>query len=82
LLNGCVIILILGVALALGLWLDASTDNHRRVFTFIFVIASVPVTFAAIYFLGRWLSARMAPPQVESEPGQYDFLEDADSGNN
>jgi hypothetical protein len=82
LLNGCVIVLILGVALALGLWLDASTDTDRRVYTFIFVIASVPVTFVAIYLLGRWFSARMAPPKVESEPGQYDFLEDDDSGNN
>jgi hypothetical protein len=82
LLNGCVIFLILGLALALGLWLDSRTDSGGRVYTFGLVLASVPVTFVVIYLLGRWISVRMAPPKVKTDPGQQDFLEDPDSGNN
>jgi hypothetical protein len=81
LLNGCVIFLILGLALALGLWLDGRTGSDGRVYTFGLILASVPVTFVVIYFFGRWFSARMAPPKVETDPGQHDFLEDSDSGN-
>lgn len=81
LLNGCVIFLILGVALGLGLWLDRSTDSGKHVFTFGFILVSIPVTFVVVYFLGRWLSSRMAPPKVDIEPELDDFLEDDDRGN-
>ncbi|MBE0528253.1 MAG: hypothetical protein IH629_03495 [Thermoleophilia bacterium] len=79
LLNGCVIFLILGVALVLGLWLDSGSD--RRVYTFILILASVPVTMVAVYLIGRRFSAWMAPPKMDIEPGQDESLEDADSGN-
>ena len=72
---------ILGIALGLGLWLDAATGGERRVYTFILILASVPVTMVVVFFFSRWFSARMTPPKVETDPEQYDFLEDADSGN-
>lgn len=82
LLNGCAIILILGAAVGLGLWLDAAFDTSKRIFTFGLVLVSVPVTFVAVYYLGRWISARMAPPQVETKPEPVDFLEEHDRGKN
>ncbi len=81
LLNGCLIVVILGIALGLGLWLDAATGGGRRVYTFILVLASVPVTMVVVFFFSRWFSARMTPPKVETEPEQHDFLEEGDSGN-
>ena len=82
LLNGCLIIVILGIALGLGLMLDAGSDSGKRIYTFILILASVPVTMVAVFFFSRWFSARMTPPKVETEPEQHDFLEDPDSGNN
>ena len=80
LLNGCVIFLILGVALILGLWLDSGSD--RRVYTFVLILASVPVTMVAVYFIGRRFSAWLAPPKLNPEPGQDESLEDTNSGSN
>lgn len=82
LLNGCLIVIILGIALGLGLWLDAAAGGGKRVYTIVLVLASVPVTLAAVFFFSRWLSARTPPPMVETEPGREDFLEDSNSGNN
>jgi hypothetical protein len=65
LVSGCAIILILAVALGIGLWLDSAFSDGRRVYTFVSLLVSVPVTFVAIFFLGRWLSAKMPPPQSE-----------------
>ena len=65
--SGCAIILILAVALGIGLWLDAAFSDGRRVYTFISLVVSVPVTFVVIFFLGRWLSAKMPPPQSEAD---------------
>jgi hypothetical protein len=74
-------VIILGTALALGLWLDAATDSGKSVYTFILVLASVPVTMVAVFFFSRWFSTRLTPPSVETDPEQYDFLEEDDSGN-
>ena len=81
LLNGCLIFIILGLALGLGLWLDAASGGGKRVYTIIFILASVPVTMVMVFFFSRWFSTRMNPPKVETDPEQHDFLEEADSGN-
>lgn len=81
LLNGCLIVVILGIALLLGLWLDAASGSGKRVYTVILVLASVPVTMVVVFLFSRWFSTRMTPPKVETEPEQHDFLEEADSGN-
>lgn len=82
LLNGCLIVVILGIALGFGLWLDSAAGNVKRVYTLILVLASVPVTMVVVFLFSRWLSARMTPPSVETDPEQHDFLEDTDSGDN
>jgi hypothetical protein len=86
LVSGCAIILILAAALGIGLWLDASLSDGRRVYTFISIVVSVPVTFVVIFFLGRWLSAKMAPPAAQGDTKddleQENLLEDFDRGTN
>jgi len=87
LVSGCAIILILAAALGIGLWLDAAFSDGRRIYTFISVLVSVPVTFVVIFFLGRWLSAKMAPPAAKGDDTQDDLdqenlLEDFDRGTN
>jgi hypothetical protein len=84
--SGCAIILILAVALGIGLWLDAAFSDGRRMYTVISIVVSVPVTFVVIFFLGRWLSAKMAPPTAQGDPKddleQENLLEDFDRGTN
>jgi hypothetical protein len=82
LVSGCAIILILAVALGIGLWLDAAFSDGRRVYTFISILVSVPVTFLVIFFLSRWLSKKMAPSAPEGSEEQENLLEDFDRGTN
>jgi len=86
LVSGCAIILILAAALGIGLLLDASFSDGRRIYTFISIVVSVPVTFVVIFFLGRWLSAKMAPPTAQGDTKddleQENLLEDFDRGTN
>ena len=79
---GCVIIVILAAAVGLGLWLDATFPTGRRVYTLGLILVSVPITFFVIFYFGRWLSARMAPPKSEDDPEQENSLEDVDRGTN
>jgi hypothetical protein len=70
LISGCAIVVILGIAVGLGLWLDAAFPTGRRVFTFAAILVSVPITLFFIFFLSKWLTAKMPPPGAEGSSEQ------------
>jgi hypothetical protein len=70
LISGCVIVVILAVAVLLGLWLDSTFPTGRRIFTFGVILVSVPVTLFFIFFLSKWLSAKMPPPTANGSSEQ------------
>lgn len=74
---GCVTIVLIGVALAGGLWLDARLDT-RPLFTVLFILASVPVT---LYLMVRVVLSGMTKLQsaASTEAGELEN-EEAESG--
>ena len=74
---GCLTVLIIVLTLFAGLYLD-NTFGTRPWFTIIFLVGSVPVTLAAMFWVTRWTTSKMkmiAPdteesPQEEAEIGR------------
>ena len=58
--GGCVTVIIILAALAVGLWLDNRFDS-RPVITVSLMIASVPVTLVAMYWVVKKTTARFSP---------------------
>ena len=75
--TGCVIILIVAIALVIGFWLDKQFDSANHIYTIVSVLVSVPVTFVAILFVVRLISARLSPPGAEDAAMQNEIQEDA-----
>lgn len=61
---GCLTVIIIGVALAAGLWLDTRVDT-RPFFTVLFILGSVPVT---LYLMVRLVLGGMSRIQLEGFP--------------
>ena len=57
-LTGCVTVLILGLAIFLGLWIDNVLGVAKHYFTLGLVILSVPITIMAIYWVARFTARR------------------------
>jgi F0F1-type ATP synthase assembly protein I len=67
---GCLTVIVAGVALAVGLWLDARFGTVPR-WTLIFVLGSVPISMGAIFFLARRaIRSRRADTPPPEETGQ------------
>lgn len=78
-LTGCVTVLILGLAIFLGLWLDKILGVDKHYFTLGLVILSVPITIAGLFWVARITANRFGTKsgaQSEINP------EDADRGSN
>jgi hypothetical protein len=63
---GCVTLIIILVAVALGLWLDNNFQT-RPFFTLALLIASIPVSIVAMLFIVRIATSKIkaGPPGVE-----------------
>lgn len=74
---GCVTLLLIGVALAAGLWLDAQF-NTRPLFTILLILGTVPVT---LYVMVRMVLGGMsrlelaagAAAETNEEPEEVEF---------
>lgn len=68
---GCVTLIIILVAVLAGLWLD-SRFQTRPVFTFVLLIASIPVSLAAMLFIVRLFTSKIkaGPPEENQSPGK------------
>ena len=75
--TGCVIILIVAAALAIGFWLDKQLESANHIYTIAAVLVSVPVTFVTILLVVRLISARLSPPGAEDAAMQKEIQEDA-----
>lgn len=56
---GCLTIIIILAALFLGLWLDKVFNSARHVFTFVLVLASIPVTVLVMIWVSRAAISRI-----------------------
>ena len=57
-LTGFVTILILGITLALGFWLDKTFESAKHLFTIGLVILSVPLNVVGLLWVVRFTSSR------------------------
>jgi hypothetical protein len=60
---GCLTLVIIGVALAAGLWLDQQLDT-RPLFTLLLILGSVPVT---LYLMFRFVLSMAPKIQMDTE---------------
>lgn len=78
-LTGCVTILIIGIALALGLWLDKTFESAKHLFTFGTIILSVPVTIFGLLWVARFTAKRYNLKDQEKDTQEDSIQEDATS---
>ena len=65
---GCVTLIIILAAVLAGLWLD-SRFQTRPIFTVVLLIASIPISLAAMLYIVRLFTSKIkAGPQVVSKP--------------
>jgi len=57
-LTGVVTIVILGIAIAIGLFLDNSFGSDKRIFTLISVVISIPITIVGLLWSARFTATR------------------------
>ena len=57
-LTGVVTVVILGIAIALGLYLDDVFNNAKHIFTVISVIISIPLTIVGLLWSARFTANR------------------------
>lgn len=63
---GCMTLVIIIVAVLGGLWLDAHL-NTKPVFTFVFLVASIPVSLVAMLKIVRLVTSKMKINPSESD---------------
>jgi H+/Cl- antiporter ClcA len=81
--TGCVILLIVAVALVIGFWLDQKFESVNHIYIFGSILLSVPVTFVAILWVVGKLTARKKGSGIRDTAAQkQNRQEDADRGTN
>jgi F0F1-type ATP synthase assembly protein I len=66
---GCLTLVIIFAALIFGLWLDRVLDT-RPLFTILFLVGSMPVTWAAVFWSVNRVKQSLQPPMNQSSsPG-------------
>ena len=77
-LGGCLSLLIIGLAIPIGLWLDKTfaVDNH--LITFGLILVSVPINIVVMLWVVRKTSARFDPGKL-LEGTQNDILQEDDN---
>jgi hypothetical protein len=79
--TGCVILLIVAVALVIGFWLDKKFESANHIYIIGSILLSVPVTFVAILWVVRWLTSQKKDPGVKNTAMQKQKQqEDVDRG--
>ncbi len=76
-LTGLVTIVILGLAIAFGLFLDSTFNSAKHIFTVISVILSIPLTILGLLWSARFTVERYGVPNKEQEKKVKDEQEDA-----
>jgi len=81
--TGCVILLIVAVALVVGFWLDEKFESANHIYIFVSILLSVPVTFVAILWVVGKLTSRKKTSSVGDAAAQkQNVQEDAHRGTN
>ena len=76
---GCLVIVVVVVALLAGLWLDKLADT-RPLFTIVLLLMSVPVSLFVSVRVALSTAARLAPPPAASEDSSSDKDKLAEEG--
>jgi hypothetical protein len=78
-LGGCLSLLIIGLAIPIGLWLDKAfaVDNH--LITFGLILFSVPVNIVVLLWVVRRTSARFNPASLQGRTPNESLQEDDNS---
>jgi O-antigen/teichoic acid export membrane protein len=76
-LTGLVTIVILGVAIAIGLFLDNTFGSDKHIFTVVAVILSIPVTIMGLLWSARFTAQRYGVPPQETADSEEKEQEDA-----
>ena len=69
-LTGGLTILILGLAIFLGLWIDKSLGLEKNMFTFGLIILSLPLNIAALFSVARFTTTRYKTPSPSDATAQ------------
>lgn len=69
-LAGCSSLVIIGIMLALGFWLDRQLESANHLYTIILVLLSVPLTGAALLWVVRFTTERFKPPAPQAESAE------------
>ncbi len=72
-LTGCVTVLILGLAIFFGLWIDRILGVAKHFFTLGFVVLSIPINIAALIWVARFTARRFG---THKETAQADNLQE------
>lgn len=78
-LGGCVTVLIIGLAIVLGLWLDRTLENTRHIYTLGLILVSVPVNLVALMWVVRFTTTRAKAAREEDAAQEVSLQEDDNS---
>jgi len=76
---GCLVIIVVVVALLAGLWLDKLT-NTRPLFTIVLLLTSVPVSLFISVRVALSTAARLAPPPKASKDSSSEEDKSSEEG--
>ena len=77
-LAGCVTVLIIGIAVLVGFWLDKTFESAKHLFTLGLLILSLPVNLLAMLWVARYTASRFKASSGEAIQ-ENNLQEDADS---
>ena len=75
-LSGCLTVLIIGAAILLGLYLDRTFESARHLFTFVFILISLPLNVVALLWVVRFTTKRF---KATKEVAQNEFQQEDDN---
>lgn len=77
-LTGGLTILILGLAIFLGLWIDRSLGLEKNMFTFGLIILSLPLNIASLFWVARFTTTRYKTPSPRDAEAAQEETEQED----
>lgn len=80
-LGGFTTVIIIGLAILIGLWLDRTFASAKHLFTFVLVLISVPLNIVALLWVARFTTSRFnhLPADSDAQAEKKDLLQEDDN---